>query len=500
MTKIIIFLNAGHQRKYVQILSSAMAGCPDVTVESVELGIDDEAGHATTKTRFMAKLKTFTPFRLAATFIGAIAYLPYTGFLKLYRLYRLHGRGSLHSVAFTNKLLSGAVYILRHRPIPYVLLAEYRWQRHLEHRLFSLEPDLIVLLEDNAEGLTGLVSHGARVRRIPYVILPDYIPNPAEPARYYFNDRTHSAATPIGQVVRRFAPQWVLEYNGRHLLRLPGTAIAARWMRGQHCPQPWILNAGYTSSILLESVRSRKHYESLGFKREKLEVVGGAVEDGVHAIYREREQRRTELEQKYKLDPAKPLIVCGFPPDQYSAAIEGFEFTTYDDLCRNWFAVLQSVADRANVIVIRHPRTEESYLCRYASDGVQIGTETLENILPVSDFYLACVSTTIRWALALGIPVVNYDTYRYDYGDFSASKGCFEVTSIEAFRDKIETLLQPGELDRVSALAAKDADQWGLMDGKFKERLRRTLLEIRESYTGLPTSTHHRGYRLPSMS
>lgn len=550
MMKIVIFLNAAHQRKYVDVLNSAMVGSRDVRVQALDISTDDDPIQSAARKSLPAKLMSFRPFRLVAKSIGAAFYVPYAGFMKLQEQYYLHihkylrqtarlsigqlkrysGYPELRKLAsglrrqltrmkagvsrgfsaawgnllrpgvrFLFRLLGGTLNHLRGRSILYVLLSEYRWQRHLEDRLFSLQPDLIVLLEDNAEGLTGLVSHAARKRKVPYVILPDFIPNPAEPARYYFNNPLHSADTLPGKLVGLFAPRWILEYDGKRLLRLPANAIAVRLMRGQHCPQPWVLNAGYTEAILLESKASLKHYEQLGFKPDKLRVIGGAVEDGLHAIHLEREQRRKALNEKYKLDPAKPLIVCGFPPDQYTAATGGFEFETYDDLCRNWFAALAEVSDRANVIVVRHPRMKPSALNRYATGGVQIATETLESILPVADLYVACISTTIRWALALAIPVINYDTYRYDYGDFSPAKGCSEVTSLGAFRDEMERLLKPGELDRLSVVASGDADQWGLMDGKFRTRLRDSLLKIRDTYKGLPRSTHKKGYRLPRV-
>ena len=505
---------------------------------------------------------SFKGVRLVATFIGAVLYIPYAGIRKLHEQYRLHIHRHLRQVArsavrrarhhalypklrgmasgmrkrlsgmkhvvsrvvslllflpratarylwshglraalrFVYRRLAGALNFYRRRSILYTALSEYRWQRYLDKRLFSLQPDLVVLLEDNAEGLSGLVSHASRKHNIPYVILPDYIPNPAEPARYYFNNPLHSADTRLGRLVRLFAPQWILEYDGKRLLRLPGNAIIVRLMRGQQCPQPWILNAGYTDAILLESKASLKHYEHLGFKPEKLRVIGGAVEDGLHAIHLEKDQRRKALNSKYKLDPAKPLIVCGFPPDQYTAATEGFEFKTYDDLCRNWFAALTAVSDRANVIVVRHPRTKASALSRYATGGVQIATETLESILPVSDLYVACISTTIRWALALAIPVINYDTYRYDYGDFSQAKGSSEVTNLDAFREELERMLQPGELARLSALERENADEWGFVDGRFRTRLRDSLLEIRNTYKGAPSSTHRKGYRLHDVA
>jgi len=558
---IVIFLNAEHQRKYVDVLNNAMAGSPGVKVQAVEISTDDRSESAT-KTSLWERLIELKPFRLIAMPFGAVFYIPYAVLMKLLELYRIHlhrhWRWMVHSAlrpvrhydlhlklrgigsrlrrrlsyikarispgvavlkiltrtprfylwrfwwpptrAFLSRRRRDALNYLRRRSSVFAVLSEFRWKLYLNDQLFSLRPDLIVLLEDNAEGLTGLVSHIAKKRRIPYVILPNYIPNPAEPARYYFNNPLHSAATLSGRLVRFFAPRWVLEYHGKHLLRLPRYAFFARWIRGQHCPQPWILNAGYTDAIFLESKASLKHYEYLGFKPEKLRVIGGAVEDELYAIHLEKEQQRKTLDERYGLDPAKPLIVCGFPPNQYSAVAEGFEFKTYDELCQAWFSVLAAATDRANVIVVRHPRTKADVLSKYATGSVKIAAESLETILPVADVYIACISTTIRWALALAIPVINYDTYKYDYGDFSSAKACFEVSNIDDFRNKVEEVLRSGELDRLSAIASADADEWGLMDGNFKNRLRDSLLEIRTKYQGFPKSTHPEGYQLPRIN
>jgi hypothetical protein len=562
MLNIVIFLNAAHQRRYVDILNSALSGLKDVRVLAVDTSADKELSQEAAQQSLIARVMSLKAVQLVAIFIGATFYIPYAGIRMLQELYRRHidrhlrqvarsvVRGMRHRalclpvrtiVAMLQKSLAGmkrsishgisllssppraaaryiwyhgarsalgfiyrhlacALRTYRRRSFLYSAFSEVRWQRYLDKRLFSLKPDLVVLLEDNAEGLTGLVSHGSRRRSIPCVILPDYLPNPAEPARYYFNDPLHSADTLPGRLARRFAPEWMLEYDGKRLLRLPANAIMVQLMRGRQSPQPWILNAGYTDAILVESKASLRHYGHLGFKLEKLRVIGGAIDDMLHAIQIERDQRRQELNSKYEFDPAKPLIVCSFPPDQYTAATEGFEFKTYGDLCRAWFEALAGVSGRTNIIVVRHPRTKASELSRYATGGVQIATETLESILPVADLYVACISTTIRWALALAIPVINYDTYRYDYGDFSKANACSEVTRFDAFREELERMLQPGELNRLSVVAREDANEWGSVDGKFRTRLRGSLLEICDTYKGPSGSTHREGFRLHDVA
>ncbi|SOE17801.1 hypothetical protein SAMN05877838_2705 [Hoeflea halophila] len=544
--KIVVFTNAAHQRKYIDTVRSAVAGTSDVVVESVEAGLeetdDDKKGEAGGSESLLSYIRSFVKGaaalgsragRILAKILLSPLYLTYYAERGLRRFARRHKMTFLRPskflrkhprvVAGFEKVLRALLSILRklsppaalgfivrtcskiwsfykRQSLAYAVFSETLWRDYLAERLFSRNPDLIVLLEDNAEGLTGLVSHMARQRSIPYVVLPDYIPNPAEPARYYFDNPQHSADSLTGRVIRYFAPRWILEYDGKRLLRLPGNAVFVRWMRGQHCPQPWILNAGYAEAILLESRASVKHYEKLGFFSQKLKVIGGATEDSLHEIALRKDELRRMLDAEYGFSADKPLVICGLPPDQYTAATEGFEFRSYEELCRQWFAALEAVTDRANVLAVRHPRMKAEVFAPYLKGRVRLANRSLDGILPACDLYIACISTTIRWALALGIPVLNYDTYRYDYGDFSSAHGCLEVTSVEAFQQALETMLLPGGLDEIRSAAAADASEWGLTDGKFKERLRDTLLEVRRTYKGRTTPTHAGNYRLKKLS
>ena len=44
------------------------------------------------------------------------------------------------------------------------------------------------------------------------------------------------------------------------------------------------------------------------------------------------------------------------------------------------------------------------------------------SLVAISDMYVASVSSTIRWAILAGIPVINYDVYQYGYEDFILNK------------------------------------------------------------------------------
>lgn len=491
--KIVIFFDAIHQRKYFDVVREAMSGDEDVIVEAAGVTAMDSGSEAS----FAPKRRWRLALTLALRRSAVALKLHVKRKVRLLLMgYRSTGSMGEHIWYVARKFIR-AFYNFFYRSTVRVYLSDKKWRSHIRSRVFSRNPDLLVTLEDNAEGLSGLASDFARARGIPYVILPDFIPNPAEPARYYYNNPNHRGDTITGRLVRYFNPKWAVRYHGKSILRLPAQEILVKRLNGQKCIQPWILNAGYAEAIFLESKSALRHYEKLGFRKDKLRVIGGAIEDTLYAIRLERSQHRHSLNVKYGLDPANPLVICGFPPDQYSAATDRFEFASYGEMCSNWFRVLDSITDKANVLVVPHPRLDVKLIAAFCNGKIKLADERLENILPLADLYIASISTTIRWALGLGVPVLNYDSYRYDYGDFTGASGIVEMDSASDFLDALKMALSPAGFSKLTALAEADSANWGKIDGGFRSRLRENLLEIYRNYDGNPKSTHEPGYRLP---
>ena len=60
---------------------------------------------------------------------------------------------------------------------------------------------------------------------------------------------------------------------------------------------------------------------------------------------------------------------------------------------------------------------------------MRIAARKTSELVPLCDLYVASVSSTIRWAIACGKPVVNYDVYRYRYTDFISLDGVLIIDS-----------------------------------------------------------------------
>ncbi len=54
------------------------------------------------------------------------------------------------------------------------------------------------------------------------------------------------------------------------------------------------------------------------------------------------------------------------------------------------------------------------------------------DLIAICEHFVASISSTIRWALAAGLSVINYDVYAFRYTDFVTDK---QITNVEKFQD-----------------------------------------------------------------
>lgn len=353
-------------------------------------------------------------------------------------------------------------------------------RKHLKRQasaLLSLEADCMVMFEDNIGNTSRQIAVAAKQAGLNYIVLPTTIPNPIEPAHYYASDPRHSAGGPIGWLIRRFKPGWVFDYQGLGLLRLPATEIILYEITGLATRRPWLLNYGQAYRIAIDSQRIAQRYQALGFPPEQLETLGSPVDDVLFAASQSRAALREQLLAPLGLRDDRPLVLAAIPPNQFTApSIEGFEYDSYEEMLQGWVDALAPLAQRANILAVKHPRTKAEEVQCFTRAGVPLVDAATETLLPLSDLYVASISATIRWALALGIPVINYDCYRYRYGDYAGASGLVEVEDRTRFEQALHDILDsPGRLDELGKRQKEQASEWGVVDGCFAARLRELL-------------------------
>jgi hypothetical protein len=96
-------------------------------------------------------------------------------------------------------------------------------------------------------------------------------------------------------------------------------------------------------------------------------------------------------------------------------------------LLQAWMESFKALGERANVLIRPHPRILLERFAVFEDSCIKLTWQPTAELIPLCDLYVASISATIRWAVACGIPTVNYDTFRYRYADYDSAAGVIGV-------------------------------------------------------------------------
>ena len=337
--------------------------------------------------------------------------------------------------------------------------------------LVSQKPDILILPLESVGHHSATMAEAAYRRGIPVLVLPYTVPvNVPELAERFYFDRTYWLNQFANRLIGWILPQWITVYRGRPLLRLRAREIVARWLLGLMPERPW--DAGglrYAGAIAIENDAMMAFYRRERFPQGKLQRTGAITDDLLAMMLERRDDLKAKLYQRLSLDPQKLLLVCGFPPD--FTLREQCDFKDFAELRRFWLATLAGL-QRFNVVIRPHPSLLPSDLAGFQSDNIRVVKDDTASLLPLCDVYVASVSSTIRWAIACGIPVINYDVFRFRYRDFNDAAGVVRLEERDAFVATLKRIdEEPDYLARLSCAQQSCRHQWGHLDGRSTERL-----------------------------
>lgn len=336
---------------------------------------------------------------------------------------------------------------------------------------------LLILPADNRYDQAVYVK-SAHLENIGVVVVPQFMAGPLEWAEYVYNQPVYYAKGLYSRLIAAFCPGWTLDYKGRKLLSLPGADIIAREWLGIAPPLPWVLHSGASDVIVLESEAVREYCLAEGLPPDQINVTGSVAHDILFEALSERDKRKEGMLQKLGLEKGNPVILSALPPDSlYMGRVE-CDFHAYKDLVEFWCKSLACVKGYNHVVVL-HPSVKYQDV-KYIEDfGLKIVSEPTASIIPLCDIYVASISSTIQWAIACGIPVINYDVYRYRYTDYANVGGVITVEEKNEFIDSIFRLTN--DLDYYSSVVSAQESEslrWGQLDGNASLRLQTLMSTV----------------------
>ncbi len=275
------------------------------------------------------------------------------------------------------------------------------------------------------------------------------------------------------RLVGRLYPKWLYTHRGRRLLRLPAAEVLAIEWFGLAPKKPWVLHSAPSDVIALESEAIRAYCQKEGLPSSRLKVVGSIHNDILFAGLMKKRRLRLALCHKLGFDARKPIILSALPPDFLYATGGRSEcdFTDYRKLVEFWVKTLVGNATR-EVLISQHPSVKISDFKYIERWGVKISDQSIIELIPLCDIFVASISATIQWAIACGKPVINYDVYKYRYGDYDKTPGTITIEGKADFGKYLNKFIRDKKyLQRMTKRQAAVAAEWGRLDGKSGERI-----------------------------
>ncbi len=213
---------------------------------------------------------------------------------------------------------------------------------------------------------------------------------------------------------------------GPLLFYSPAVTLALAWM-GMLPSNPWVLGGGHTTWVTVTGEEDRRRFASQGVPASRLRVTGNPSHDGLYRRARQAGELRRALGQKYSLPAERPNLVCAVPHLVEHNLIEANQ---------HWAetrSLVQALAGSgANLLLSLHPKSDPAqYRFLESEYEARILEEPLQEVLPVADLFAAGFSTTVLWAVLLGIPAVVIDTAGLGYDIYDHLPGVIKVEGLD---------------------------------------------------------------------
>lgn len=330
--------------------------------------------------------------------------------------------------------------------------------------------DILVIPEENLSYLTQMLVKAVRYSGGKAVVLPYTIDNPCEAAEAYYQRRQHLERPGHRSLFGRVYPRWLREHKGVKVFRLPYRAASTMQLLGFSPPDPWQNTCSFSDAVAVESLRSCREHKKSGVAESKLYITGSVVLDNMAVIQRNVLRLRAELVKELEMEPSRPIFLAAIPPDQFNTQRPDCEFVSHDEVVTFWINGL--AATGWNVVVNLHPHLNPEKIALGNHPNVRLCQRPVAELLPLCDVFVACISATIRWAIAAAKPVLNHDLYRYGYDDYRSAPGVVHVTTRDEFsREVARIVADAAYLEEIRLAQAAVAEDWGVLDGKSGERL-----------------------------
>lgn len=335
---------------------------------------------------------------------------------------------------------------------------------------------LLVLGGDIAGTDTAAVIKAGHRMKIKSVAFVNWLGN-YEAASIYRSNPDYHVTHFFNRLAARLYPRWSHTHEGKSFLKIPGPEIIVHELLKLAPVNPWVLHSGEVDAIAVEGNVMKEAAVAMNLDPERLHATGSMQNDEMSEILKQKASHVQSLYRELGIQTEKPVLLTALPPD-FLYEVSGnhmcpdCDFRKYSELVKFWIGSLGKVTTH-QVIVSLHPSVNPEKF-RYIEDfGVRIADKRIPELIPLADIFIACVSATINWAIACGVPVINYDVYRYKYSDYVDAPGVLTIEEQSEFLELVRKMTTDTDFyQKVKSAQVEDAPRWAVLDGHTQERIR----------------------------
>lgn len=350
----------------------------------------------------------------------------------------------------------------------------------------NYKPSAIILGMDMAHLDSSLIVKTAKKNGIPCIALTWVFASGDDPANVYINKNIFSeyqGSILINKLLLKFFPKYQYTYKNVVLSRLPAMQALVREVFSLGVPRPWVMNSGYCDSIIIESAAMFAFYLKAGLPIQQLKNLGAPMQDVLSYQLQNKDQLKEKLYRDYCFDCKKPLLLTAIVPccfEMLKGQTDTLEFSSYEEALTFWINKIKKMAEKYNILYTIHPgesqATREELENRYKIKILKI-TEVTTEVLPLADLYITAGSSTVRWAIACRIPVLDYDFYNLGnhLGDVAR---VVKANSKRDFENKLDLIFKGALFYKDLEECSDDARFFGLLDGYACDRISLHINEL----------------------
>lgn len=340
--------------------------------------------------------------------------------------------------------------------------------------LKQVRPSAIVVAEDGIAGPMVLMA-AARELGIPIIDLPyghgTQRDLEVSLERKQADGELQYPEGPEGEAITKHAPEWIKRGPFEGVLLFPSDYIVVLESAGVHFRHCWSVHGGLADRLMVESPRMMALYREEGIPDTKLVLVGSVYGGFLLDSIAGDDAARAAFRQPKKIAASPTRVLVSWPPSYHSERAEHSEFASYADMTRAFFDWIRTLSG-VQLTVSLHPAVSADDRAMIADLGVVTTDDYILSLIPRHDIYVTYFSSTIRWAIASGKPVVNYDAYKIALPVYDAAPGVVTTAAMAEAKKVIGELVSSEDaFGRLAERQVAVAAEWGVLDARAMPKI-----------------------------